>query len=85
VSGRSLAIALVLIVVARPLAVFASTMFTGSRCASGRCCRGRAARRGAIVLATFPLVRGLPQAELIFDVVFFVVVTSVLVQGTATP
>lgn len=43
--------------------------------------------RGAvpIVLATWPRVMGVPGAERIFDVVFFVVLVSVLIQGTATP
>ena len=43
--------------------------------------------RGAvpIVLATFPSVVGLPNAGLMFDIVFFIVVTSVLVQGPLIP
>lgn len=38
-----------------------------------------------ITLATFPLLLGAPQALLIFDVTFFVVVLSALVQGWSLP
>jgi potassium/hydrogen antiporter len=43
--------------------------------------------RGAvpIVLATFPFLAGLPRASFVFDLVFFVVFASVLLQGATVP
>jgi cell volume regulation protein A len=38
-----------------------------------------------IVLATFPLVAQAPHAEFMFNMVFFVVLASVLAQGTSIP
>ncbi|MFA5008675.1 MAG: potassium/proton antiporter [Candidatus Omnitrophota bacterium] len=38
-----------------------------------------------IILATFPFMAGIPQADTIFNIVFFVVITSVFIQGTSIP
>ncbi|MDD4910509.1 MAG: potassium/proton antiporter [Candidatus Omnitrophica bacterium] len=38
-----------------------------------------------IILATFPFMAGIPQADTIFHIVFFVVFASVLIQGTSIP
>jgi cell volume regulation protein A len=38
-----------------------------------------------IILATFPLVAGIKQADTIFNLVFFIALTSVVIQGTAIP
>jgi potassium/hydrogen antiporter len=43
--------------------------------------------RGAvpIVFATYPLIAGVAKADMIFNLVFFISVTSVLIQGTTLP
>lgn len=85
-AGRALLLSLVLLVVARPIAVFASLL------ASGLATRERllvawVGLRGAVpvILATFPEAEGLDAADTMFNVVFFIVITSVLVQGTTVP
>ncbi|MFN3217677.1 MAG: potassium/proton antiporter [Acidimicrobiales bacterium] len=83
VALEGLLIAGILIFVARPIAVFLSlTPFrTPWR---EQALIGWVGLRGAapIILATFPLMEGAEDADLIFDVVFFTVLTSVLIQGT---
>jgi cell volume regulation protein A len=78
-----LALALVLLLVARPVAVLASTFPLGfSR--NERLLLGWAGLRGAvpIVLATFALSAAVPNDQTIFNAVFFVVVVSTAIQGT---
>ena len=86
VFGIGLLSALWLMLVARPVSVFTSLMLSrfGWR---DKTFLSWAGLRGAvpIILATYPLLAGIPQAELFFDIVFFVVLTSVLLQGTSLP
>jgi cell volume regulation protein A len=78
----ALGVAVVLVLVARPLAILVSIGWMDYE-RRDLALVSWAGLRGAvpIVLATFPLTVGHPDGELIFDVVFFVVVVSVLVQG----
>jgi cell volume regulation protein A len=84
VALEGLALSAVLILVARPLAAFVATLFSrlGVR---ERAMLGWAGLRGAtpIWLATFPVVAGVGAGQELFSIVFFVVVTSTLVQGAS--
>lgn len=75
-------LALVLIVVARPVAAFVATI--GPFSAADRVVLGWAGLRGAVpvVLATFPVIAGVPHSEEFFDIVFFAVLVSTVVQGS---
>lgn len=83
VIGIGLIISLFLIVVARPISVFISLMFFKMRLRR-RFYISWAGLRGAvpIVFATYPLLAGIDKADMIFNIVFFISVTSVLIQGT---
>ncbi len=83
VIGPGLVLSLVLMVVARPVAVWLATALSRFSFRD-RVVLGWAGLRGAapIVLATFVLSAHLDRADTIFDAVFFVVVVSTLVQGT---
>ncbi|MBF0484396.1 MAG: potassium/proton antiporter [Candidatus Omnitrophica bacterium] len=83
VVGSGLLIALVLVFLARPISIFlclAPFKFNFAE----KSLVAWAGLRGAvpIILATFPLLSNVPRAEIIFNIVFFVVLTSVLIQGT---
>jgi potassium/hydrogen antiporter len=83
--GPGLLLALFMIVVARPLSVFAALAWTRRFSLAEQWMVAWSGLRGAvpIVLATFPLLAGVASADRIFHLVFFVVLASVLVQGVS--
>ncbi len=79
-------VAMVLTFIARPIAVFLTTV-PFKRSFNEKLMISWVGLRGAapIVLATFPLAADIPNAVEIFNIVFFVVLISVLLQGTTIP
>jgi cell volume regulation protein A len=75
-----------LIFVARPLAVFVSMSFFKMN-VRNKMFISWVGLRGAvpIVFATYPLIAGVGKADFIFNLVFFISVSSVLLQGTTLP
>ena len=83
VAVPGIALAALLVLLIRPIAVWVSTAFSDFA-HKERALLGWAGLRGAvpIVLGTFVLSSEIESRETIFNAVFFVVVVSALVQGT---
>jgi cell volume regulation protein A len=81
-----LLVAASLIFLARPISIFI-TLLPTSFTIKEKAFLSWVGLRGAvpIILATYPLLAGLQQAEPIFNIVFFVVLTSALLQGATIP
>jgi cell volume regulation protein A len=81
--GIGILISLFLIIIARPVSVFLSLMFFEMKFRR-RFYISWVGLRGAvpIVFATYPLLAGIEKANMIFNIVFFISVSSVLIQGT---
>jgi potassium/hydrogen antiporter len=75
-------LALVIVFIARPAAAWIATAF-GEFGAGERLVLGWAGLRGAVpvVLATFPVIDGVPHSLEFFNIVFFAVLLSTLLQG----
>jgi cell volume regulation protein A len=84
--GAGLLLTLLLMVIARPVSVFLC-LLPFKMSIWKKALIAWVGLRGSvpIILATFPFMAGIPQADTIFNVVFFVVFASVLIQGTSIP
>jgi len=84
--GSGTLLAFLLMVVARPISVFLC-LLPFKMSLQTKTMTAWVGLRGAvpIILATFPFMAGIPQADTIFNIVFFVVIASVFIQGTSIP
>lgn len=86
VIGIGLIISAFMILLARPISIFLSLLPFKVDLRS-RFFLSWVGLRGAvpIVFATYPLIAGAGKANMIFNIVFFISLTSVLIQGTTLP
>jgi cell volume regulation protein A len=84
--GIGLLISVFLIFVARPVSVFLCLIFFKMDL-NRKFYISWVGLRGAvpIVFATYPLLAGIDKANMIFNIVFFIAASSVLIQGTSLP
>lgn len=82
VIAPGLLVSLFLMFVARPIGIF-FTMIKAPYNINEKLFISWTGLRGAvpIILATYPLLENYPQAKFVFNLIFFVVLTSVLIQG----
>ncbi|MBL7747864.1 MAG: potassium/proton antiporter [Chitinophagaceae bacterium] len=86
VMGAGLLISAFLIFVARPAGVFTALAFSSASIRSKLFISWVGLRGGVpIVFATYPLIAGLGEGRLIFNLVFFIAISSVILQGTTLP
>jgi len=80
--GFSLVLAIILILISRPIAVF-TTLIPFKMSFKEKTFLSWTGIKGAvpIVFATYPLVAGISQAPTIFHIVFFITIISVVLQG----
>jgi cell volume regulation protein A len=84
VAGIGILISLVLMFIARPLGVFLSLACFKKVGQKQKLFISWVGLRGAvpIVFATYPLLERIDKSDVIFHIVFFIVLTSILFQGT---
>lgn len=87
VSVVALIIGVFMIVAARPLSVFLCLIPFKKVSLKGKSFVSWVGLRGAvpIIFATYPYVAGVPGANEIFNIVFFITIVSLIVQGSSVP
>ncbi len=83
----AVAISLFMILAARPLTIFACLLPFKKITAKAKVFVSWVGLRGAvpIIFATYPCVEGVPHADDMFNIVFFITIISLIIQGTTVP
>ena len=83
VAGVALLIGLFMIIVARPISVFACLLPFWKMTGRARLFVSWVGLRGAvpIIFATYPVVAGIPDSNQLFNIVFFITLLSLIFQG----
>jgi cell volume regulation protein A len=87
IAGIGLAVSLFMIIISRPFAVWLCLLPFRKMSHKARHYVSWVGLRGAapILFATYPLTAGIEGAGILFNIVFFVTLVSLLVQGTTVP
>ncbi|MDR2585736.1 MAG: potassium/proton antiporter [Prevotellaceae bacterium] len=87
IAGIGLMVGVFMILISRPLAVFACLAPFRKMTKAARLFTSWVGLRGAvpIIFATYPLVAEIPKAPIMFNIVFFITIISLVVQGTTIP
>ncbi len=87
IAGIGLIIGVFMILLARPLAVLLTLWPFRLMTFQSRIFTGWVGLRGAvpIIFATYPFLYDIPGANALFNIVFFITILSLLVQGTSIP
>lgn len=86
VAGEGMLIASFMILIARPFSVYLALTFSNLSFKE-KTLVSWVGLRGSVpvIMATYPLVAGIDRAGLIFNIVFFVALSSLIIQGTTIP
>ena len=87
IAGVGIIVGVFMIIVSRPLSVFLCLLPFKKLSFRARIFTSWVGLRGAvpIIFATYPWVNDVPQAKMIFNIVFFITILSLMVQGTSVP
>ncbi len=84
IAGVALLIGVFMLLVSRPAAVFISLTPFRKLTFKARTYVSWVGLRGAvpIIFATYPWIEGVPKAKMLFNIVFFITILSLVIQGT---